>query len=261
MKVRIKLRLVNPFKKFLAFNSRGLSTREFLTLEEVKLVMSAKTIWKASLIGLIIVLVYFLFFTNSGAKLTHTNLDDLVAQLRSYGPYALVIGILAILLQTFIPFSPFILIAGANVLVFGFITGFIINYVAASFGAVLAFLFARHLGRAWVERKMTRFPMMQQFNKRLEQEGFIYVLLGRLMFIFPSSVVNYGGGISKISNRDFITATWIGKFPVIFMECLIVHDLQHLHQYRGRLLLLLTILILLIIIGNWMRQKSSRRQK
>jgi uncharacterized membrane protein YdjX (TVP38/TMEM64 family) len=222
--------------------------------------MSVKTIWKVSFITIIIVIVYFLFFTNSGSKLMHTNIDDLVVHLKSYGSYALIIGILAILLQTFIPFSPFILIAAANVLVFGFIYGFIINYAAACLGAVLAFLFARHLGRAWVERKMTRFPMMHQFNKRLETEGFIYVLLGRLMFIFPSSVVNYGGGISKISNRDFITATLLGKLPVIFMECLIAHDLQHLDQYRGRILLLLTIFILLIIIGNWIRQKSSRRQ-
>jgi uncharacterized membrane protein YdjX (TVP38/TMEM64 family) len=222
--------------------------------------MSTKTIWKVSLISLIIGVVYFLFFTDSGSKLTHINIDDLVSRLKSYGPYALIIGILAIILQTFIPFSPFILIAGANVLVFGFMYGFIINYAASCVGAILAFLFARHLGRAWVERKMMCFPIMHQFNKRLEKEGFIYILLGRLMFMFPSSVVNYGGGISKISNRDFITATLIGKFPIIFMESLIAHDLKNFHQYRGRLLLLLTIFILLIIIGNWMRQKSSRRQ-
>jgi uncharacterized membrane protein YdjX (TVP38/TMEM64 family) len=222
--------------------------------------MSTKTIWKLSLLCIIALIVYFLFFTHAGSRLTHTNIDDLAALLKSYGPYALLIGILAVLLQTFIPFSPFILIAAANVLVFGFVNGLIINYAAACLGAIIAFLFARYLGKTWVESKMARFPVMQQVNKRLETEGFLYVLLGRLMFIFPSSVINYGGGISKISNRAFISATLIGKFPIIFMECLIAHDLQHLHQYRGRVLLLLTIFILLIIVGNWIRQKSSRRQ-
>jgi uncharacterized membrane protein YdjX (TVP38/TMEM64 family) len=212
------------------------------------------------IVFVVIVFVYFLLFTQSGYKLTHTNIDELAAYLRSYGSYALMFGIFAILLQTFIPFSPFILIAAANVLVFGFTRGLLINYIAACLGAYLAFLFARYIGRDWVERKMARFPKMHEFNKRMETEGFFYVFLGRLISFFPSSIVNYGGGISKIKMRDFVLATLIGKFPIIFIECLIAHDLQHWKQYRGRVLLLLSFFILLIIIGNWMRTRSLRRQ-
>jgi uncharacterized membrane protein YdjX (TVP38/TMEM64 family) len=217
-------------------------------------------ILNASMVAIVVTFIYFLFFTHSGYKLTHTNIDGLVVYIRSYGSYALMFGIFAILLQTFIPFSPFILIAAANVLVFGFTRGLIINYTAACLGAFLAFLFARYLGHAWVERKMARFPKIYEFNKRMETEGFFYVLLGRLISFFPSSIINYGGGISKIKMRDFVMATLIGKFPIIFMECIIAHDLQHWQQYRGRVLLLLSFFILLIIIGNWMRKRSSRRQ-
>jgi uncharacterized membrane protein YdjX (TVP38/TMEM64 family) len=211
--------------------------------------------------AIVVAVIYFLFFTEDGSKLTHTNIDELTVYLRSYGNYALIFGIAAILLQTFIPFSPFILIAAANVLVFGFARGFIINYTAACIGACLAFLFARYIGRDWVERKIARFPAMREFNERMEKEGFYYVLMGRLISFFPSSIVNYGGGISLIKLRDFIMATIIGKFPIILMECIIAHDLQHWRHYRGRVLLLLSIFILLIIIGNWMRKKSLRRQR
>jgi uncharacterized membrane protein YdjX (TVP38/TMEM64 family) len=210
----------------------------------------------ACMAAIVVVLIYFLFFTQSGYKLTHTNMDEWVVILRSYGFYAIMISIFAILLQTFIPFSPFILIAAANVLVFGFTRGLIINYFAACLGAYLAFMFARYIGRDWVERKMARFPKMLEFNKKMETEGFFYVLLGRLISFFPSSIVNYGGGISKVKMRDFVWATVIGKFPIIFMECLIAHDLQHWKQYRGRVLLLISFFILLIIIGNWMRKRS-----
>jgi uncharacterized membrane protein YdjX (TVP38/TMEM64 family) len=213
------------------------------------------------LILLVAAVIFFLFFTENGSKLTHTNIDELAAYLKSYGTYALVFGILAIILQTFIPFSPFILIAGANVLVFGFIHGLILNYTSACIGAILAFLFARYLGRDWVERKMARFPAMRQFNTRMETEGFFYVLLGRLISFFPSSIVNYGAGISKVKLRDFMLATFLGKFPIIFMECVIAHDIQNWRHYRGRLVLLLSFFILLIIIGNWIRKKSTRRQK
>jgi uncharacterized membrane protein YdjX (TVP38/TMEM64 family) len=218
-------------------------------------------ILNAIIVTIVIAFIYFLFFTNTGSRLTHTHLDELVAYLRSFGAYALLFGIFAIILQTFIPFSPFILIAGANVLVFGFTRGFIINYLAASFGAILAFLFARYLASAWVERKMVRFPLMQEFNKRMETEGFFYILLGRLIPVFPSSILNYGGGISKISLRNFVWATLLGKFPIILMESIIAHDLRNWHQYRGRVWLLLSLFILLIIIGNWWRKRSARRIK
>jgi uncharacterized membrane protein YdjX (TVP38/TMEM64 family) len=213
------------------------------------------------IVAIVIAFIYFLFFTHSGYKLTHTHLDELVAYFKSFGAYAIMFGVFAIILQTFIPFSPFILIAGANVLVFGFTRGFIINYLAASFGAVLAFLFARYLAHAWVERRMARFPAMQEFNKRMATEGFFYILLGRLISVFPSSIVNYGGGISNISMRDFVWATLLGKFPIILMECIIAHDLQNWHHYRGRVLLLLSLFILLIIIGIWMKKRNTRRLK
>jgi uncharacterized membrane protein YdjX (TVP38/TMEM64 family) len=207
---------------------------------------------------IVVSFIYFLFFTHSGYKLTHTNLDELAVYLRSYGAYALLFGIFAVLLQSFIPFTPFFLVAAANVLVFGFTRGLVINYLTACFGAYLAFLFARYLGRAWVERKMARFPKMHEFNKHMETEGFFYVLLGRLISFFPSSIINYGGGISKIKMRDFVLASVIGKFPIIFMECLIAHDLQHWKDYRGRVWLMLSLFIVLIIIGFWMRKNSSR---
>jgi uncharacterized membrane protein YdjX (TVP38/TMEM64 family) len=212
------------------------------------------------LIAIVIFLIYLFFFTSAGSQITHFNLDEWSLILRSYGPYAVIISFIAIILQTFIPFSPLFLIITANVLVFGLSRGFIISYAGACSGAILAFFFARYLGRVWVERKLARFPTMQQFKKRIEEEGFFYVLLGRLMFVFPSSLVNYGGGISTIKKRDFVLATLLGKFPIILMEAYISHDLQHLNQYRGRILLLLTIFILLIILGNWMRKRNLRRQ-
>jgi uncharacterized membrane protein YdjX (TVP38/TMEM64 family) len=212
------------------------------------------------LITIVIFLIYLFFFTSAGTQLTHINLDEWALILRAYGPYAVMISLIAINLQTFIPFSPLFLIIAANVLVFGLSRGFIISYAGACSGAILAFIFARYLGRAWVERKMARFPAMQQFYKRMESEGFFYILLGRLIFVFPSSIVNYGGGISTIKTRDYVLATILGKFPIILMQAYIAHDLQHLNQYRSRILLLLTIFIMLIIIGNWMRKKNSRRQ-
>jgi uncharacterized membrane protein YdjX (TVP38/TMEM64 family) len=269
MKVRIKSKLVNNNRKRFKLPCANDLGVFFGIISQVPL--GGSSLNKSARLGfyllnIIIVImvgavIYLLVFTENGSKLTHTNINELAAYLRSYGAYAMIFGIMAIILQTFIPFSPFILIAGANVLVFGFMNGLIINYISACVGALLAFLFARYLGRDWVERKMARFPAMRQFNIRMETEGFFYILLGRLISFFPSSIVNYGGGISKVKLRDFISATLLGKFPIIFMECMIAHDLQNWRHYRGRLVLLLCFFILLIILGNWIRKRSLRRNQ
>jgi uncharacterized membrane protein YdjX (TVP38/TMEM64 family) len=211
------------------------------------------------IIVLVLVLLYLLSFTQIGFKLTHTNITELTVYLRSYGSFAIMISIFAILVHTFIPYSPFFLLLATNVLVFGFTTGLIINYLSSCFGAYLAFLFARYWGRKWVERKMERFPKIHDFNKRMESEGFFYVLLGRLVSFFPSSLLNYGGGISKIKMSDFVLATFVGKFPIIFIECIIAHDLQHWHQYRTRVLLLLGFFILLLILAIWLRKRNLKK--
>ena len=205
-----------------------------------------------------LILIYNLFFANSGLKLNVTNAQDLSAFLKSYGHYAILLGILAILLQTFFPFAPFILIAGANVLVFGFFTGFIINYITACVAALLVFLFARYYGHDWVKKKMDKYPKLTKWNNQLETHGFFYVFIGRLILIFPSSVINLGAGVSKMRARDFILGTVLGKLPIVFLESLIAHDLQDYRHNLVRLLFMLTIFIGLIGLGLWIRRKNLR---
>jgi uncharacterized membrane protein YdjX (TVP38/TMEM64 family) len=200
-------------------------------------------------------LVYFLLFTKTGIKLTHTNLKQWSDYLKSFGVFAIFFGMLAVLIQTMIPFAPFILVAGANVLVFGFWWGFLVNYTMSCVGALLAFIFARYFGRKWVEKRLAKYTLVQKFNNKLDNQGFFYVMIGRLIPVIPSSAINYGSGVSKMSMQQFLFGTVIGKLPIVFMESLIAHDLQHLHRYRLRLILLLAVFVILLLVGNALKKK------
>jgi uncharacterized membrane protein YdjX (TVP38/TMEM64 family) len=200
-------------------------------------------------------LVYFLFFTRAGVKLTHSNMQQLSDHLRDLGLWGKLIGMLLVFLQTFFPFIPFVVVAGTNVAVFGFHWGFIVNYLMSCLGAVSAFFFARYYAHDWVERKLLKYPSVSLFSKKMESHGFLYVLIGRLIPILPSAAINFGAALTRMKFRPFFWGTCLGKLPIVFMESMIAHDLFHFRHYRGRLLLLLIAFGVLLLIGNWLKKK------
>lgn len=206
---------------------------------------------------LILAVVAVLFFTDAGKRLTHMNANELSDYLRSFGAFSVVLGMLVVFVQVMVPFAPFVLVAGANVLVFGLFWGTAINYVMAVLGSFTAFMFARYFGHDRVERRMAKYEAVKVFNKRMEKQGLFYVLLGRLIPVIPSTAISLGAGITKIRTRDYVLGTVIGKFPMILLESLIGHDLIHFQQNKGRLALLCIIFVTLLLLGAIFKNKLT----
>jgi uncharacterized membrane protein YdjX (TVP38/TMEM64 family) len=164
-------------------------------------------------------------------------------------------GALLAYVQTVIPFVPFVVVAGANVLLFGLWLGFLVNYVMAVLGAITAFWFARNYGRRWVEKKLEKYPQLGKFNEKLERNGFLYIAISRVIPVLPSFAINLGAAITRVRGKDFFLGTVVGKLPMIFLESLIGHDLLYFHHNKGRLLLLSLVFIALLLIGNRFKRK------
>jgi uncharacterized membrane protein YdjX (TVP38/TMEM64 family) len=205
-------------------------------------------------------LVHRLFFTRQGIRFTHIGMHQLSDYLKALGAPGQVLGALLVFVQTIVPFVPFVFVAGINVIIYPSPWGFVVNYIMACLAATAAFLFARYYGHDRVMRRVQQYPLAVQFNKQMEKNGFFYVLIGRLIPVMPSSLINLGAGVTKISVRQFVLATWLGKFPMVFLESKITQYLLHFKQYRGRLLLLLALLAALTAVGNLFRKKLVSRR-
>jgi uncharacterized membrane protein YdjX (TVP38/TMEM64 family) len=188
-------------------------------------------------------------------SLSSWNVQHLSDMLQAWGLWGHLLGAFLVFLQTVVPFVPFVVVAGANVLIFGFWLGFIVNYVMSVLGAVTAFWIARYYARNWAQKKLEKYSYIQKFNDKLEQHGFIYIMVSRVIPIMPSFGINIGAAVTKVSTRNFVLGTMAGKLPMIYLESLIGHDLLHFHHNKGRLILLLVIFVVLILIGNAMRKK------
>jgi len=124
--------------------------------------------------------------------------------------YLVVIGTYVLAALFFVPGSLVTLAAG---FLFGVAKGSVVVSIGATLGAAAAFLTARYLARDRVEGKIMSNPRFHAIDRAVGREGFKIVLLTRLAPVFPYNVLNYAFGLTTVSFRRYILASWIGMIP------------------------------------------------
>jgi len=97
--------------------------------------------------------------------------------------------------------------------VFGVLQGTAAVILGTTLGAALAFLIARYMFGARTRRFILSNRWLNVINKGLSSHGFRVVLLTRLVPFFPGKLSNYIFGISQVSLRDFVCASFLGFIP------------------------------------------------
>jgi uncharacterized membrane protein YdjX (TVP38/TMEM64 family) len=131
-----------------------------------------------------------------------------VESLGPAGPLVFVAGY-ALAVVAFVPGSILTLAAGA---IFGLAEGTLYVFFAATLGATLAFLIARHGARAAIERRIESDARFAAIDRAVGQDGRKIVFLLRLSPVFPFNLLNYGLGLTKVSLVDYFVAS-IGMLP------------------------------------------------
>jgi len=82
------------------------------------------------------------------------------------------------------------------------------------------------------------------FNKKVEEDGFIYIALVRSSSLLPFSVIGYGSALTSIKTIDYIKGTLIGCLPQIILFCYII-PLSLTKDFNIKNILFCTFFILL----------------
>jgi len=143
-------------------------------------------------------------------------LSRFLAWVQTVGPWgALILGagyIPAALL--FVPGSLLTLGAG---FVFGVGVGTVAVSLGSTLGAAAAFLLGRTVARRTIEAKVAGNARFHALDQAVRREGFKIVLLMRLSPVFPFNLLNYAFGLTQVSFRDYVLASWIGMLPGTIM--------------------------------------------
>jgi uncharacterized membrane protein YdjX (TVP38/TMEM64 family) len=139
------------------------------------------------------------------------KLRELIERQGAYGPALFFVIYLAAVVLA-LPESPFTALAGTL-----FHPGFAIVQVSlvSTIGAAASFLAARYWARDFVSKRLAGNAQFKQLDELVEQHGSLVTLLIRIVPLFPSALLNYGFGLTKVGLGTFVISTWVGMLPGI----------------------------------------------
>lgn len=137
---------------------------------------------------------------------------DALAWIENAGPIGLLVffGLYIAACVFMLPGTIMSLGAGA---VFGVIKGALLVSLSSTAGATAAFLVGRYVARDWVARKIEKNEKFKAIDQAVAVEGWKIVALTRLSPVFPFNLLNYAFGLTRVSIRDYVLASWIGMIP------------------------------------------------
>ena len=145
--------------------------------------------------------------------------------------------------------------------VFGLPLGPLLVSLGSTLGAVLAFFVARFILRNWVEEKFGE--RLNPIHEGLCKNDIHYMLVLRLVPLFPFFLVNIAMGVSPISWKVFMVGTLLGKLPATWIYANAGSHLASLQSLSDitspRVLGALTLLSLLILTPVIYRQIQKQK--
>jgi uncharacterized membrane protein YdjX (TVP38/TMEM64 family) len=170
-----------------------------------------KWIWMTAVLAVAAVVVGAVIYFGLLAR-AQALLQRALEQIKQLGPWGPILFILLYIVSCVALVPGSVLTMGGGTL-FGVVLGSIYVSIAATLGATAAFLIGRYLARDWVTRKIGAHPAFVAIDKSVAEEGWRIVFLTRLCPIFPFFLLNYGYGLTRVSLRDYVLATWLGIIP------------------------------------------------
>jgi len=84
-------------------------------------------------------------------------------------------------------------------------------------GAAVAFAIGRLLGRTWVEKHILKKDKWARLDQAISREGWKIIFLSQVHPLFPTSLLNYFYGVTKIRFRTCMAWIALAQFPGIFL--------------------------------------------
>jgi uncharacterized membrane protein YdjX (TVP38/TMEM64 family) len=109
------------------------------------------------------------------------------------------------------------ILAMGSGLFFGLGWGFFINLAGNVAGAAVAFLLSRKLGRGWVERRFFQHRKWAALDAAIARDGWKIIFLSQVHPLFPSSLLNYLYGITRIRFGTCMLWIALGQAPGLFL--------------------------------------------
>lgn len=171
---------------------------------------------KKMLIVVLIIVVVLILAKVTGLLNFMSNISAMQSYFQSlgfvgYGIYILLYIAVAVFM---LPASVMTIVAG---IVFGPILGGLLSLFGATIGATIAFVIARYFARNLIVDKFKGNSFFEKVEKGVKENGTSFLILTRLVPIFPYNVQNYAYGITSINIVTFFFVSLVCMAPGAFI--------------------------------------------
>ena len=100
---------------------------------------------------------------------------------------------------------------------FGLWWGFLIVFVGNIVSTAISFALSRTVAKRWFRRKLSANPTLKVLGPAVERESWKIILLSQLHPLFPTSLLNYFYGLTRIRFGTYMLWASVGRMPGLFV--------------------------------------------
>lgn len=178
--------------------------------------------------------------------------DELRPTIESWG-VAAPIAYWALGTGLIVAFVPLAVVCGLAGLFFGTALGFPVALLAATSGAGVTFLLSRLLGGSAIDELQGR--RVAAMRAWISGRGLLAVVVARIAPI-PTSVVNYGGGLTTLRLRAFVVGSLLGFMPRVFAYVTVGGSLDD--PISPAMIGALVLLVAVTVVGGLLVRRDRR---
>ncbi|HHP9764302.1 TPA: TVP38/TMEM64 family protein [Escherichia coli] len=155
-----------------------------------------------------------------------TDLPHLQTLIRQSGLYGYSLYILLFIIATLFLLPGSILVIAGGI-VFGPLLGTLLSLIAATLASSCSFLLARWLGRDLLLKYVGHSHTFQAIEKGIARNGIDFLILTRLIPLFPYNIQNYAYGLTTITFWPYTLISALTTLPGIVIYTVMASDLAN----------------------------------
>ncbi|MFV0504820.1 MAG: TVP38/TMEM64 family protein [Lachnospirales bacterium] len=167
-------------------------------------------------IFIIVIILGFLITKTTGFVNFIGNINTMQEYFQGLGITAYITYILIYIIVAIFMFPASLVTIGAGI-IFGPILGGLLSLVGATIGAVCSFLIAKYMARDYIVKKFKGNILFDKIEKGVKENGKNFLILTRLVPVFPYNIQNYAYGLTSMKVFEFFIVSFICMAPGAFI--------------------------------------------
>ncbi|AWE09152.1 TVP38/TMEM64 family protein [Lysinibacillus sp. 2017] len=195
------------------------------------------------------ILSILLILYKSGIRISDLSPETILTIAHHNMILVLLIMLVLMSLQNLFTFIPLILVITINIALFGFWKGYLYSCFCSVVGSTVIFLSIRYLFP-----NLFSSTKMQKYEQKVEKNGFLFVLSGRILPFLPTNLINIVSGLSSMKLSHFVSATTLGNMIYGLVLASASFSVLSISNHNQFLFLVIIGILLIIFVIRFLKK-------